>query len=74
MIKKLVAVSVMLGFLLSTGIASAAQVWVVVKDSKGVCKVISSKGATPKTIAGPFNTKKEAEAAKVEKCPKKGGK
>lgn len=51
---------------------AAADKWVVIKDKKGVCKVIKAKGKTPKTIAGPFNTQAEAQKAKEEKCPNAG--
>jgi hypothetical protein len=53
-------------------VAFAAQdQYVVIKDKNGVCKVLKTKGKTPKTIAGPFKTKKQAQAAKEEKCPEK---
>jgi hypothetical protein len=50
---------------------AAGEQWVVIKDKKGVCKVISAKGKTPKTIAGPFPSKAKAMAAKEAKCPQK---
>jgi hypothetical protein len=65
---------VVLSLSLVTAIAFAADQWVVVKDSKGTCKVIKAKGKTPKTIAGPFAKKEDAVKAKDEKCPKKGKK
>lgn len=43
--------------------------WVVTKDKRGNCKVISAKDKTPTTIAGPFMTKEEAEVAKRRRCP-----
>jgi hypothetical protein len=59
-------------FLLSATLAvSAEKPWFVIKDSNGVCKVIQAKEKTPKTIAGPFTTKAEAQKAKDEQCPKK---
>jgi hypothetical protein len=59
-------------FLLVSGLSFAAgKKWAVIKDSKGVCKVIQVKAKTPKTIAGPFATKAEAMKAKDSKCPKK---
>jgi hypothetical protein len=50
---------------------TADKKWFVVKDSKGVCKVIQAKEKTPKTIEGPFDKKEDAEKAKTEKCSKK---
>ncbi len=45
--------------------------WVVIKDKKGKCSVhTTTKGKTPKTIAGPFATKEQAEAEKAKLCPK----
>jgi hypothetical protein len=55
----------------SSAVLYAADQWVVIKDSAGKCSVRQTKGKTPKTIAGPFATKAEAEKAKGEKCPKK---
>jgi len=49
---------------------AAAESYVVIKDKNGVCKVISSDHKTPKTIAGPFKTKEEAQKAKAEECAK----
>lgn len=58
-------------FMLGSVAALAAEKsWFVVKDSKGVCKVIQAKEKTPKTIAGPFGTKADAQKAKAESCPK----
>ncbi len=51
--------------------ATADKKWFVIKDSKGVCKVIQAKEKTPKAIDGPFDKKEDAEKAKAEKCPKK---
>jgi hypothetical protein len=53
----------------------AADSWVVIKDKKGVCKVIEAKEKTPATIdgGGPFKTKQEAEKAKDKLCPKGAG-
>jgi len=59
-------------FSLATVTSLYAASWVVIKDKKGVCKVIESKEKTPATIAGPFNTKKEAQKAKDKECPKGG--
>lgn len=48
---------------------AAGDKYVVIKDKNGVCKVLKTKGKTPKTIAGPFDTKKDAQAAKDKNCP-----
>lgn len=70
-LKKIVVLLVVVAFSLMSALAwAAAKQWVVIKDSKGVCKVIQAKGKTPKTIAGPFATKEEAQKAKAVKCPK----
>ena len=59
-------------FVLTTVVAfSADESYVVIKDKNGVCKVIKAQEKTPKTIAGPFKTKAEAEKAKEKECPKK---
>lgn len=70
-LKTLVVFLVVAVFGLVSGLAFAADKYVVIKDKKGVCKVIKAKDKTTKTIAGPFATKAEAEKAKEEKCPKK---
>ena len=57
-------------FALTATVAVAANPWFVIKDKKGVCKVIQAKEKTPKTIAGPFNSKAAAQKAKDQKCPK----
>jgi hypothetical protein len=45
--------------------------WVVIKDKAGKCSVHqTTKGKTPKSIAGPFATKEQAEAEKAKLCPK----
>ncbi len=62
---------VALSLSLVTAIALAADQWVVVKDAKGMCRVIKAKGKTAKTIAGPFAKKEDAIKARDEKCPKK---
>ncbi|MDQ7784641.1 MAG: hypothetical protein RDU20_17280 [Desulfomonilaceae bacterium] len=71
-VKRAIGVLVVAVFLFVSGPAFAAdEKWVVIKDSKGVCKVIKAKEKTPKTIAGPFASKDEANKAKEAKCPKK---
>ena len=39
-------------------------------DKNGVCKVIESDHKTPKTIAGPFKSKEEAEKARPKNVRK----
>ncbi|MBM4328324.1 MAG: hypothetical protein FJ118_14315 [Deltaproteobacteria bacterium] len=75
-LKKWVVLLLALAFALSVTLAFAAEKkgsqWFVIKDSKGVCKVIQSgKDKTPASIAGPFATKELAAKAKAEKCPPK---
>ncbi|HMK37219.1 MAG TPA: hypothetical protein VK463_19250 [Desulfomonilaceae bacterium] len=69
MLKKIAVFFMGIVFAVSVLPVMAADKYVVIKDSKGRCIVRAAKGETPKTIAGPFATKKEAEAAKKEKCP-----
>jgi hypothetical protein len=38
--------------------------WFLVRSKKGAVMVVQALGETPKTIAGPFQTKDEAYAAK----------
>jgi hypothetical protein len=69
--KRLVVFFLVLAFTLTSVFAFAAgDSWVVIKDKNGVCKVIKAQEKTPKTIAGPFKTKEEAEMAKAKECPK----
>jgi len=71
--KKAFVLAVAAAFLMvSLAAAYAAEKqWVVIKDSTGKCSVKqTSKGKTPKTIAGPFATKEEAKKAKDKECPK----
>jgi len=68
--KRIAALFMVLVFLVTCSLASAAEMWVVIKDKNGICRVIKSDHKTPKTIAGPFNTEKEADAAKAKECAK----
>ncbi len=72
--KMMVVILVALSLSLVAALAFAAEQWFVVKDAKGVCKVIKAKAKTAKSIAGPFAKKEDAVKAKEEKCPKKGAK
>ncbi len=72
--KRVVVLCLALVFLLTTALVLAAgDSWVVIKDKNGICKVIKAQEKTPKTIAGPFKTKEEAEKAKVTECAKAEG-
>jgi len=69
--RRLVGLFIAIIFVLTTVVAFAAgDSYVVIKDKKGVCKVIKAKEKTPATIAGPFKTKEEAQKAKEKECPK----
>lgn len=72
--KMIVVFVVALSLSLATTLAFAAEQWFVVKDAKGVCRVIKAKAKTAKSIAGPFAKKEDAVKAKEEKCPKKSAK
>ncbi len=72
--KRIAVLCLALVFLLTTALVFAAgDSWVVIKDKNGICKVIKAQEKTPKTIAGPFKTKEEAEKAKVTECAKSEG-
>jgi hypothetical protein len=71
-LKLFVAFAVMLAFtFVSVSGFAAEKKWFVIKDVKGVCKVIQAKEKTAKSIAGPFDKKDEAEKSKNDLCPKK---
>lgn len=75
LLKVLVAFAVMLAFtVVSVSAFAAEKKYFVIKDSKGVCKVIQAKDKTPATISGPFDKKKDAEKSKSDLCPKKDNK
>ncbi len=70
-VTRFVAVVLALVFSLTAALAFAAgESWVVIKDKNGVCKIIQSDHKTPKTIAGPFKSKEDAEKAEAKECPK----
>lgn len=69
--KKLLILCVVSLFCVVSAVALAAEKqWYVLKDSKGVCKVVQLKEKSPKTVAGPFAAKADAQKAKAEVCPK----
>jgi len=73
--RRLVGLFIAIIFVLTTVVAFAAgDSYVVIKDKKGVCKVIKAQEKTPATIAGPFKTKEEAKKAKEKECPKASSK
>ncbi len=70
-LKHIVILVIVLAFAFAPSLALAAEKqWFVIKDKNERCSVRQLKGATEKTIAGPFATKDQAEKAKAEKCPK----
>ena len=70
LLTKLSVLFVVIIFSLMSGVALAQKKhWFVVKDKNGVCRVIEAKEKTPATIAGPFQTKVEAEKRKAKDCP-----
>ena len=74
-VRRLVSLFIAIIFILTTVIAFAAgDSYVVIKDKKGVSKVIKAKEKTPATIAGPFKTKEEAKKAKEKECPRASSK
>ena len=74
-IRRLIDFFIAVIFVLTTVAAFAAgDSYVVIKDKRGICKVIKAKEKTPATIAGPFKTKEEAKKAKEKECPKASSK
>ncbi|MBI5249140.1 MAG: hypothetical protein HY912_06570 [Desulfomonile tiedjei] len=72
MLKKAVLLLITITFLLVSSLGFAAEKkYYVTKDKNGVCKVIQAKDKTPTTIAGPFDSKADADKEKAVKCPKK---
>ncbi len=70
-VRRLVGLFVAIIFVLTTVVAFAAgDSFVVIKDKNGDCRVIKAQAKTPKTIAGPFKTKEEAQKAKEKECAK----
>ncbi|MEJ2716106.1 MAG: hypothetical protein P8182_03060 [Deltaproteobacteria bacterium] len=73
--KRFVILLVLVIFAFSASVALAAgKQWFIIKDKKGVCRVIEAAAKTPKTIAGPFKTKDEAQKAKAKTCAKPASK
>ena len=72
LLKVLVALAVMLAFtVVSVSAFAADKKYFVIKDTKGVCKVIQAKEKTPASISGPFDKKQNAEKSKNDLCPKR---
>jgi cell division protein FtsN len=59
-------------FALTITVSLASADYVVIKDKNGRCSVRESDHKTPKTIAGPFKTKEEAQNAKEKECATAG--
>ena len=69
--RRLIGLFIAVIFVLTTVAALAAgDSYVVIKDKNGICKIIKAQEKTPKTIAGPFKTKEEAQRAKEKECGK----
>jgi hypothetical protein len=69
--RRLIGFFIAMFFVLTTVAALAAgDSYVVIKDKNGICKIIKAQEKTPKTIAGPFKTKEEAQKAKEKECAK----
>jgi hypothetical protein len=69
--RRLIGFFIAMIFVLTTVAALAAgDSYVVIKDKNGICKIIKAQEKTPKTIAGPFKTKEEAQKAKEKECAK----
>ena len=69
--RRLIGFFIAVIFVLTTVAAFAAgDSYVVIKDKNGICKIIKAQEKTPKTIAGPFKTKEEAQKAKEKECAK----
>jgi hypothetical protein len=69
--RRLIGFFIAMIFVLTTVAAFAAgDSYVVIKDKNGICKIIKAQEKTPKTIAGPFKTKEEAQRAKEKECAK----
>jgi len=66
--KRFVVLLLAVAFALTITVSLASANYFVIKDENGVCKVIQANEKTPKTIAGPFKTKEEAEKAKEQLC------
>ena len=66
--KRFVVLLIAVAFALTITVSLASADYVVIKDKNGRCSVRESDHKTPKTIAGPFKTKEEAEKAKEKLC------
>ncbi|HMK34776.1 MAG TPA: hypothetical protein VK463_06900 [Desulfomonilaceae bacterium] len=68
-IKRLMALFTVAIFCLTSSLALAAgRNWFVIKNKRGVCKVVKTKSEPSAAIAGPFETKKEAQRVKEKEC------
>ncbi len=66
-----VLILAMLFSLITVLALAATKQWFVIKNKKGVCKVIQAIEQTPETLGGPFKTKEEAEKWKARECRKR---
>ena len=71
---KIVAVVIAILWLSGT-VAMAADIkFFITKGKNGICRVIKAVEKTPKTIAGPFDSKETAQAEKLKLCGDTSGK
>ncbi|MBI4965385.1 MAG: hypothetical protein HY913_19065 [Desulfomonile tiedjei] len=72
MLKKIIMLMTVAVFALTCTLCAfaAEKQWYVIKDKKGVCKLIQATEKTPTYLAGPFPTKEAATKAKEKECPK----
>jgi hypothetical protein len=71
-LKRFVVLLLAVAFALTITVSVASADYVVIKDKNGICRVIESTHKTPKTIAGPFKTKEEAQSVKAKECATTG--
>jgi hypothetical protein len=70
-LKRCVVMVILALFACSPALSLAAdKQFFIIKDKKGRCYVKEMEKKSPKTIAGPYTTKDEAEKAKDKECAK----
>ena len=68
MTNKIIAALVIGVWLVGATAIAEDKKWFIIKGKSGVCRVISASDKTPKTIAGPYDTKEEAQQSKAKLC------
>ena len=68
MTNKIIAALVVGVWLVGASAIAEDKKWFIIKGKSGVCRVISAADKTPKTIAGPYDTKETAQEAKIKLC------